>query len=62
MKEILKQKLLDLLDEKYFKRICWVYINYTNHPLTGLIQYLNDDDGTISIMDIEEIEQKIKQE
>ena len=60
--DILKQQLLELLDEKYFKWHSKAYINYANHPLTGLIQNLYDDHGTISPMYIEESEKKMKQE
>ena len=36
--------------------------NYAKHTLVGLIQNLYDDHGTISPMDIEEREHKMKQE
>ena len=59
--DILKQKLLGSLEGKYLKVQRQVYINYTNHTIAGLIQHLYDDHGTISPMDIEESEQKMKQ-
>ena len=37
-------------------------INYVNHTLAVPIQHLYDDHGTISPIDTEESEQKIKQE
>ena len=60
--DILKYQILEYLDEKYFKGQCQSYINYTNCTLEGLTQKVYDDHGKISPMDIEEIEQKIKQE
>ena len=60
--DILKQKLLGSLDEKYFTGQRQAYINYANRTLAVLIQHLYDDHGTISPMDIEESEQKMKQE
>ena len=60
--DILKQKFLGSLEEKYFKGQRQAYINYANHTLAGLIQNLYNDHGTISPMDIEESEQKMKQE
>ena len=60
--DILKHQLLGSLDEKYFKGQHRDYINYTKHTLIGLIQNLYDDHDTISPMDIEESEQKTKQE
>ena len=59
--DILKQKLLGSLEEKYFKGKLQAYINYDNRTIAVLIQHLYDDHGTISPMDIEESEQKIKQ-
>ena len=59
--DILKQQLLGSLEENYFKGQRQAYINYANHTLAVLIQHLYDDHGTISPMDIEESEQKIKQ-
>ena len=59
--DILKQKLLVSLEEKYFKGQRQAYINYANRTLVVLIQHLYDDHGTISPMDIEESEQKMKQ-
>ena len=60
--DILKQQLLGSLEEKYFKGQRQAYINYANRTLVVLIQHLYDDHGTISPMDIEESEQKMKQE
>ena len=62
VEDVLKQQLLGSLEERYFKGQLQAYINYANRTLTGLIQHLYDDHGTISPMDIEEIEQKINQE
>ena len=62
VEDILKQQLLGSLEEKYFKRQRQAYINYANRTLTGIIQHLYDDHGTISPMDIEKNEQKMKQE
>ena len=59
--DILKQKLLESLEEKYFKVQRQAYINYANRTLVRLIQHLYDYHGTISPMDIEESEQKMKQ-
>ena len=59
--DIIKQQHLFSLDEKYFKGQLQAYINYTNLTLAGLIQNLYDDHGTISPMDIEESDQKMKQ-
>ena len=59
--DILKQKNLRTLEEKYFKGQCQAYINYANRTLVVLVQHLYDDPGTISPMDIEESEQKMKQ-
>ena len=39
-----------------------MYINYNNQTLPEIIQHLYDNHGTISPMDIEESEQKMKQE
>ena len=61
VEDILKQQLLGSLDEKYFKGKRQAYINYANRILAGLIQNLCDDHGTISPMDIEESEEKMKQ-
>ena len=52
-KYILKKKLLESLDEKYFKGHHQAYIDYTNCTLEGLIHHPYDDNGTISPMDIE---------
>ena len=60
--DILKQQFLGSLEEKYFKGQHQAYINYSNHTLAGLIQHLYDNHGIISSMDIEESEQKMKQE
>ena len=57
-----KQQLLGSLEEKYFKGQCQAYINYAIPTPAVLIQHLYDDNGTISPMDIEESEQKMKQE
>ena len=59
--DILKQQLLVSLEEKYFQGQRQAYINYSNSTLAVLIQHLFDDHGTISPMDIEESEQKMKQ-
>ena len=58
----MKQQLLGSLRENYFKGQRQAYINYANRTLVVLIQNLYDDHGTISPMDIEESEQKMKQE
>ena len=60
--DILKQKLLGSLEENYFKGKRQAYINYANRTLAILIQHLYDDHETISPMDIEESDQKMKQE
>ena len=60
--EILKQQLLQSLDEKHFKGQRKAYINYANCTCVGLIHNLCDDHGTISPMDIEEREQKMNLE
>ena len=60
--DIPKQQLLGSLEEKYYKGQCQAYIKYANHTLEVLIQYLYDDHGTISPMDIEDSEQKTKKE
>ena len=59
--DILKQQILGSLEEKYFKGKRQAYINYANLTLVILIQHLYDDHGTISPVDIEESEQKMKQ-
>ena len=58
--DILKWKLSESLNKKYFKGKRQAYINYANRTLAGLIQHLYDDNGTISPMDIEESEKKMK--
>ena len=60
--DILKQKLLGSLEEMYFKGQSQSEINYANRTLAVIIQHLYDDHGTISPMDIEESEKKMKQE
>ena len=60
--DILKQQLLGSLEENYFKGGIQTYINDANCTCVGLIQHLYDDHGTISPMDIEENEQKMKKE
>ena len=60
--DILKQKLLGSLEEKYSKGQRQAYINYANRTLVVLIQHLNDDHGTISLMDKKDSEQNMKQE
>ena len=60
--DILKHLLLSSLDEKYFNGKQQAYQKYANLTLAGLIQHLYDDHGTISSMDLEESEQKMKQE
>ena len=62
VEDILKQELLGSLEDKYFKGKCQACINYDNRKPAGLIQELYDDHVTISPMDIEESEQKMKQE
>ena len=57
VEDILKQKLLESLDEKYFKGQCQACIDHSNRTLAGLIQHLYDDQGTK-----EESEQKMKEE
>ena len=59
--DILKQQLLGSLEEKYFKGQRQAYINYANRTLAVLIQHLYDDHDTISPIDIDESEQKMKQ-
>ena len=49
---ILKQRLTDSLDKKYFKGKRQVYINYANRTLEGIIHQLYDDNGKISPMDM----------
>ena len=61
VEDILKQQLLGSLEEKYFKGQRQAYIHYANHTIAVLIQHLYDDHGTISPMEIEESEQKMKQ-
>ena len=56
-----EEATLGSLDGKYFKGKRQAYINYANRTLAELVQYLYDDDGTISPMDIEESEQKTNQ-
>ena len=60
--DILKQQILGSLEEKYFKGQLQAYINYANRTIGVLIQHLYDDHGTISPVEIEESEQKMKQE
>ena len=60
--DILKHPLLGSLEKNYFKGKCQANINYANCTLVGLIQHLYDYHGTISHMDIEESEKKMKQE
>ena len=60
--DVLKQPLLESLDEKYFKRQRQEYINYAKRTLVVLIQHLYNYHGTVAPMDTEESEQKIKQE
>ena len=50
--DILKQQLLEYLDEKYFKGQIQSYNNYGNYTLKGLIQHLHGDHRTISPMEI----------
>ena len=59
--DIPKQKILGSLEEKYFKGQQQAYINYSNLTLVGLTQYLYNAHGTISTMDIEESENKLKE-
>ena len=51
-KDIMKQQLLESLDEKYFKGQCQVNINYANRTLAGIIHHFYDDNGTIPPTDI----------
>ena len=51
--DILKQKLLEPLGEKYLKGQRQAYINYANRTMEGIIQNLYDDHGKISPMCIE---------
>ena len=60
--DILKQKLLGSLGVNCFKGQQQAYIKYANRTIAGLIQNLYDDRVTISPMDIEESEQKMKKE
>ena len=60
VEDILKQQLLGSLEEKY-KGQLQAYINYATRTLVVLIHHLYDDHGTISPMDIEESEKKMKQ-
>ena len=60
--DILKQQFLGSLEEKYFKGKRQAYINYANRTIAVLIQHLYDVHVTISPMDIEESEKKMKQE
>ena len=57
-----EKQLLGSLEEKCFKEKCQAYTNYANRIVAVLIQHLYDDHGAISPMDIEESEQKMKQE
>ena len=57
--DILKQKLLESLDEKYFKGQRQAYINYSKLTLAGIFQHIYYDHGKISPMDIEESAQKM---
>ena len=56
--DILKQQLLGLLEEEYFKGQRQAYINYANRKLAVLIHHLYDYNGTISPMDIEGVSRK----
>ena len=58
--DILKQQLLESLDEKYFKGQIQAYTNYSNLTLAGLIQNLYNDNGAISTTEIEESNQNMK--
>ena len=60
--DILKQQLLESLEDMYFEGQRQSYINYANITLAGIIQHLYDYHETISPMDIEESEYKMKQE
>ena len=62
VEDILKQQLLGSLEEKYCKGKRQAYIKYANCALAVLIQHLYDGHGTISPTDMEESEQKMKQE
>ena len=62
LEDILNQQLLESLNKKYSKGQCQAYINYANRTMTGLIKHMYDDHGKISLVDIEETEQKMKQE
>ena len=50
--DIMKQKILGSLEEKYFKEKLQAYISYSKRTLAGLVQHFYDDNGTISPMDI----------
>ena len=60
--DILKKQFIESLDEKYFKGPRQAYINYANHTLVGLLQHLYYDHETISPIDIEYSEHKMKKE
>ena len=60
--DILKQHLIESLYVNYFKGQCQSYINYSNQTLVGLIHHLYDDHSTITPMDKEKSEKKMKQE
>ena len=60
--DIPKHKILDSLENNYFKCKLQAYINCANSTLVGLFQHLYNDHGTISPVDIEESEHKMKQE
>ena len=51
--DILKQKILESMDEKYFKGQQQLYINYAKLTLEGIIQHMYADHGTILPMEIE---------
>ena len=51
--DILKQQLLDSLEENYFKGQRQTYINYSNRTMSWIIQHMYDYHETISPMDIE---------
>ena len=52
--DTLKQKLIESLYVKYFKDQCQAYIKYANRTLTGLIQNLQYDHWTTSLMGIDD--------
>ena len=56
VEDILKQQILESLDEKYFNGKRQAYINYAGRTMSGIIHNLYGDHGKISPMEIEESE------